>query len=57
MNNRKGERAGVQGMDPSKQLEIDNKMIDLDGTDNKVRCACIRELRGLTLSPSNSATE
>lgn len=24
-------------MDPSKQLEVDNKMIDLDGTDNKVR--------------------
>eukprot|EP00208_Stichococcus_sp_RCC1054_P006941 CAMPEP_0206147738 /NCGR_PEP_ID=MMETSP1473-20131121/34381_1 /ASSEMBLY_ACC=CAM_ASM_001109 /TAXON_ID=1461547 /ORGANISM="Stichococcus sp, Strain RCC1054" /LENGTH=480 /DNA_ID=CAMNT_0053544811 /DNA_START=118 /DNA_END=1560 /DNA_ORIENTATION=- len=25
----------LAGMDPSKQLEIDNKMIDLDGTDNK----------------------
>lgn len=26
----------MQGMDPTKQKDIDNKMIELDGTDNKV---------------------
>ena len=31
----------LQGMDPTKQKDIDNKMIELDGTDNKVHAtAC-----------------
>jgi enolase len=29
----------LQGMDPTKQKDIDNKMIELDGTDNKVHAA------------------
>ena len=37
--------APAQGMDPTQQTEIDMKMIDLDGTDNKGKLgACMRNL-------------
>ena len=46
--------SSLQGMDPKEQKEIDMKMIDLDGTDNKGKlgacrhtCSCLQPCKEL----------
>ena len=58
------EVAGIQGMDPKDQTAIDNKMKELDGTDNKgklganailaVSLAVAKVSRSFSLETSNS---
>ena len=43
----------AQGMDPKEQKEIDMKMIDLDGTDNKGKLGARRRTARL-LSPAHT---